>query len=135
MRGNITRRGKSSWRLKFDLGRDPATGKRRYHVQTVHGRRQDAQKELTRLLSAAEIGTLVAPCKMTITEMLRGWLDATTELSPKTKERYRQLAEQQIIPHLGSIALQKLKPAQVQDWHGTILKSGGQNGAALSART
>ena len=30
MRGNITRRGKSSWRLKFDIDNDPMTGERRF---------------------------------------------------------------------------------------------------------
>jgi hypothetical protein len=35
MRGNITRRGKSSWRIKFDVGADPETGKRLIQYQTV----------------------------------------------------------------------------------------------------
>jgi integrase len=56
-------------------------------------------------------------------------------LAPKTLERYRQLAEQQIIPHLGGIALQKLRPAQVHDWLGVLLKGGGKGGRPLSART
>ena len=59
----------------------------------------------------------------------------TTDLSPKTLERYRQLAEQQIIPHLGHIILQKLRPAQVAEWHDTLLKSGGKGGRPLSRRT
>jgi integrase len=50
-------------------------------------------------------------------------------------ERYRQLGEQQIIPHLGAVLLQKLRPAHIQDWHATLLKSGGSGGRALSART
>jgi hypothetical protein len=53
---------------------------------------------------------------------------------PKTAERCRQLAEQQIIPHLGNTVLQRLKPKHVKDWHGTLLKSGGKNGKPLSAR-
>ena len=39
MRGNITRRGKSSWRLKFDVGTD-ASGKRIIQYETVHGTRR-----------------------------------------------------------------------------------------------
>jgi integrase len=31
--------------------------------------------------------------------------------------------------------LQKLRPAQVYAWHATLLKAGGKNGRALSART
>ena len=45
MRGSITRRGKNSWRLKFDVGVDSA-GKRQIRYVTVKGKRQDAQREL-----------------------------------------------------------------------------------------
>lgn len=135
MRGNITRRGKSSWRLKFDLDRDPVTGKRRTQFITVRGKRQDAQRELARLLTEASNGTLIDPSKITVAELICGWLDGAHGLSPKTLERYRQLVEQQIIPYLGRIELQKLRPAHVQDWHDKIMRGGGKNGRPLSART
>jgi integrase len=60
---------------------------------------------------------------------LREWLDADDGLSPKTLERYRQLAERQIIPDLGNVALQKLRAAQVANWHRALLTTG------LAART
>ena len=44
-------------------------------------------------------------------------------------ERYRELAEHQIIPHLGATKLQKLAPEHVQQWHGTLIREG------LSPRT
>jgi integrase len=50
-------------------------------------------------------------------------------------ERYRQLSEQQIVPHLGAIPLQKLRPAHVKQWHSIILKQGGEKERPLSART
>src|SRR5262249_549049 len=87
------------------------------------------------LLKAADDGQHVAPDKTTIADYLRGWLDADTDLAPKTIERYRQLAEQQIIPHLGGIILQNLRPARGGEWHGTLLNTGGRNGRALSAGT
>ena len=37
MRGHIQRRGENSWRLKFDLGRDPATGRRVTRYATFRG--------------------------------------------------------------------------------------------------
>ena len=46
MRGNITRRGKASWRLKFDLGTDPATGKRQTQFVTMRGTKKEAEAEL-----------------------------------------------------------------------------------------
>jgi integrase len=134
--GNITRRGAHSWRLKFEAGeRDPITGKRQTRYVTVRGTKKDAQRELIRLLAEVENGTAVDPSTLTVTEYIRGWLDCADHLAGKTRDRYRALAEQQIIPHLGSIALQKLRPRHVADWHATLLKSGGKDGAPLSART
>jgi integrase len=136
MTGNITRRGAHSWRLKFEAGeRDPATGKRRTRFVTVKGTKRDAQRELTRLLAEIDNGTSVDPSTMTVAEYVRGWLDGADHLGGKTRERYRALAEQQIIPHIGGVILQKLRPVHVADWHATILKSGGKDGAPLSART
>jgi integrase len=131
-RGNITRRGKNSWQIKFD---DPCDGKRRQRYATVRGTRQDAQKELTRLLGLVDAGTLPPPSKMTVKQCITAWLDGAHGLAPKTAERYWQLAEQQIYPHLGDTALLKLKPKMVQDWHGALLKSGGKDGKPLSAQT
>lgn len=134
--GNITRRGKNSWRLKFEAGeRDPVTGKRRTRFITVRGAKKAAQAELVRLLAEIDNGTAIEPSKITLAEYLRAWLDNATHLSPKTIERYRELAECQIIPHLGGIVLQKLRPQQVADWHATLLRSGGKAGRPLAART
>jgi len=46
MRGNITKRGRESWRLKFELPREP-DGRRRYQVVTFRGKRRDAEKKLS----------------------------------------------------------------------------------------
>ena len=119
MRGNITRRGKSSWQLKFDVG--TIDGKRRTRYATVRGSRQDAQRELTRLLKAADDGTLTDPSKVTVGEYVRRWIAGAQGRTPKTVERYGELCERQIVPHLGSIQLQKLRPEHVQQWHGTLL--------------
>src|SRR5215813_8048560 len=133
-RGNITKRGKNSWRIKFDVGTD-ASGKRLTRYVTVKGKRQDAQRELTRLLREADAGTLPEPSNMTVAEYLRGWLDGPNDLAPKTAERYRELAENQIIPHLGNKPMQRLKPAEIEQWHKTLVTSGAKNGGPLSART
>ena len=127
MRGNITRRGKLSWQIKFDV--PSLDGKRQQRYATVKGSRQDAQKELTRLLAAADQGALPDPPSSTLAEYLRAWLDGPLGLSPKTLERYRELSERQIILHLGATKLQKLKPEHLQQWHGVLLAGG------LSART
>lgn len=101
----------------------------------MRGTKKEAQAELIRLLAAGDNGTSVDPSKVTVAEYVRAWLDGAEALSGKTREQYRQLAEQQIIPHLGTTTLQKLRPAQIQDWHTKLQQAGGLGGRALSART
>jgi integrase len=101
----------------------------------VRGTKKTAQAELMRVLAEVENGTAVDPSRITLTEYLRRWLDGADGLSPKTAERYRQLVEQQIIPHLGTTLLQRLRPAQLQEWHAQLLRAGGSGGRHLSART
>jgi integrase len=134
MRGNITRRGKNSWRIKFDDGAD-ASGKRITRYITVKGKRQDAQRELTKLLGAADAGTLVEPSKVTVAEYLRQWLNGNHGLSPNSAARYWELADGQIIPHLGGRVMQQLRPGDVEAWHDILLKCGAKNGKPLSPRT
>ena len=122
MRGNITRRGKASWRLKFDI--DAGAGKRETRYATVRGPRQAAEKELTRLLSEFDKGMVVDSSAITVAVYIKEWLDRDHALSPKTLERYREVTERQITPHLGTVVLQKLKPHQIMDWHSALIKAG-----------
>jgi integrase len=120
--GGIDERGPGRWRLRWRVD-----GKR--CSKSFRGSIGDARRELRRLIKSADDGQHVAPDKTTIGDYLRGWLDADAGISPKTRERYRQLAKRQIVPLLGSVAVQKLRPAQVSDWHSALLKTG------LAART
>lgn len=133
--GSITRRGDRSWRLKFEAGPRDAAGKRATRYVTIRGLRKDAERELRRLLSEIDGGTYVNPARTSIAEWVRSWLASASGLSGKTRERYGQLAEQQIVPHLGTTVMQKLRPAHVAAWHETLLSSGGAAGRPLSART
>jgi integrase len=134
--GSIARRGAHSWRIKYEAGeRDVKTGKRATRWVTVNGTKKEAQKELTRLLSAIDSGISVDPSTLTVVEHLRAWLSRAGHLSGKTRERYGDFIEQQIVPHLGSLPLQKLRPAHIADWHDVLLRVGGKNRRPLSART
>jgi integrase len=133
--GSITKRGKNSWRIKIELSRDPETGERRYHLETVRGRHEDAKARLVEVHDEINKGKHIAPSALTVAEYVNSWLAAPVGISPKTLERYKQLAAQQIIPHLGQIPLQKLDTDDLQNWHGKLLASGGKGGRPLSAQT
>jgi len=126
MRGHIQRRGKKSWRLKFDVDRDPDTGKRLIHYVTVRGARADAEKELRKQLSRIDKGIIIEPTKTTVAEYLDTWLDdvAPDSVGPKALERYRGLARNQINPDLGAIQLQRLRPRDIKRWHRKLIDAG-----------
>ena len=113
----------------------PGDRQARHSLPSFKGSKREAQAKLTELLSEYARGVLVEASKTTVAEYLRAWLDGAHGLAGKTAERYRELAERQIVPHLGSIALQKLRPAHIADWHAKVLREGGEGGRALSART
>lgn len=139
MKGSMRKRGAWSWELKFDVGKDPVTGKRQIQYHSFRGTKREAQAKLSELLAAVGRGDYVEPSKLTVAEHVRARVDqwaAAGDVGARSAERYRQLVEHAIIPHLGTIALQKLRPFDVERWH-TALQIGGRRRRAggLNART
>ena len=134
MRGHLRRRGRNSWLLKFDAIRD-ATGKRTTRYVTIRGTRRTAEGELARLLKDLHEGVSIEPSRITVADCLRTWLEGPHGLSPKTHERYLQLSTDQVGRYLGNIPIQKLRPAEIQKWHATLMTEGGKGDKPLSART
>src|SRR5215468_12269003 len=108
-RGHIQSRSPGSYRLRYSLGHDPITGKRRIATTTVRGTRKDAERELTRLLRTADTGEHVDPNRMTVRRWLETWLDAVrSEISRKAYERYSEIVRCYLVPALGQFPLTKL---------------------------
>jgi integrase len=132
-RGSIQSRSPGSFRLRYDLGRDPVTGKRRIATTTVRGARKDAERELTRLLRTADTGEHVDPSRMTVGQWLDLWLDTIrAEISPKTHESYAEIVSCYLAPAFGSARLDKLAPSQIQKAYNSWTR---QDGKPLSPRT
>jgi integrase len=120
MRGNITRRGKASWRIKFDVGTDE-TGKRLINYQTVNGTRKQAETELAKRLNEFAEARYVAPTVETVETYARHWLEniAPASRATITVERYQSLLRAHIIPGLGSIELQRLDGSAIDRFYAT----------------
>ena len=124
--GHIRPQGEGSWQLKFDLGRDPVTGKRKSKFVTFRGNKRQAQAELTRLLAQRDAGSYVDPTKMTLAEYLHHWLPPVVErrIGKRTAARYRQIVERNITPRLGHVPLRKLTAAHIEAFEGELQKDG-----------
>jgi len=131
MRGHITKRGKDSYTIVLDLGRDPETGKRKQQWVSVKGTKKEVEKRLSELLHQLDTGTFMRPTKTTLAEYLERWLKdyVWPNLAPRTAEGYEHIMRHHLIPSLGSMVLAQLKPEHLQRYYSEKLSGG------LSAQT
>jgi Phage integrase, N-terminal SAM-like domain len=135
-RGSLRRRGAQTWELKYDVGTDPLTGRRRIRYASFKGSKRGAALELARLVAEHASGNSVDPNRTTVAEFLQRWLDwAGAHISRKTHERYCEVVRLYVTPHIGALPIQKLRPVHLVDLYATLQERGGSQGAALSPRS
>lgn len=123
--GGVRARRPGVYELKFDVGVNPISGKRRTRYKTVAGTRREAERELRRLLRQVDTGDFVEPNKVTVTGLLDRWIGQTKlQVAPKTLERYEQLIENNIKPVLGAKKLEQLRPFHIEGAWMTLLQEG-----------
>jgi integrase len=137
MSGHIQRRGKRSWRIKFDLGRDPTSGKRQTHYHTFRGTKKQAEAEAVRLMATANTGQYVEPNKITVREFVERWLRdwATPNVSNKTYTRYEQLLRKHVCGRLGERPIQKVTAAHLQGLYAALQRDGKGEKGGLEPRS
>lgn len=116
--GSIKERSPGRWLVTIELGRDPQTGARLRRRFTVVGSRKDALAERRHALSDRDEGALVPADKITLGEWLTSWLErhhSEGHLGPKAHDRYRVIVQRHLIPALGSLKLQDLRPDHIAD--------------------
>jgi len=138
MKGSIRQRTKGSWEICIDIGKNPATGKRLRHFESIKGRKADAQKRLAELLVSVEQGAYVKPTRFTVAQFLEEWLQSHVALncSPRTRVSYEMIIRRHIVPELGNIPLNQLEPRHLQTFYSRKKADARVNGKGpLSART
>jgi integrase len=125
MKGGIRKRG-DSYTIAISLGRNPVTGKYKYHYETVTGTREQAKKRRAELINQLDNGTFIKPSKLTIAEYLRRWLTdyARPNLSPKAFERYENIVQAYLTPTFGTIILTQLRPEHIQGYYTSMMSRG-----------
>src|SRR6476660_680522 len=64
---------------------------------------------------------LVETSALTVGAYLWQWLEGKHDLSPVTRERYADAIAKAIVPDLGALELQRLKPLPVKQWVAKML--------------
>src|SRR5207248_18386 len=97
--GHIRERSPGAFEIRYTLGTDPATGKRKLATATVRGSRKDAEKELRRLLRTLDTGEHVDPTRITLRQWLTTWLGTVRqEVAPSSHHRYSIIVQQHLVP-------------------------------------
>ncbi|HZR88413.1 MAG TPA: tyrosine-type recombinase/integrase [Bradyrhizobium sp.] len=135
MKGHIRERSPGHWAIILDLY--DAAGNRRRKWHSYKGTKRGAQKECARLITEMEDGEYVEPSNGTLAEFLERWLKhIKPNVSPRTHERYEQIAKKNIVPLLGAKPLSKLQPIEISEAYAKALESGRCDGkGGLSPRT
>ena len=135
--GHIRPRGPGAWELKYDLGRDPKTGRRITRYKTVRGKKADAQRELRNLLGAVDKG-VVRRCRQDDGRRLAEAVDrgSAAHRFAQDARALREIVDKHLVPALGAIQLAKLAPVHIQGFYSDALKSGRLDGkGGLSPQT
>jgi integrase len=136
MTGHIRRRGERSWELKYDVGSDPSTGRRKTRFVSFKGTKAEAQKELVRLVAAENSGQAVDPSRATVAEFLERWQRdwVAGNVGRKTAERWAELIRIHIVPNIGAKPIQKLRAVHLNELYARLLRS-EENESGLAPRT
>ena len=118
----ITRSGKKYeyWEARYTAGRDPGTGKQIQHSITGKTQKEVAQK-LKAATASIDMGTYIAPSKMTVAEWLDIWSrDYLGGVKPFTVVSYKGVIRNHIKPALGSVKLEALNAHTIQGFYNSL---------------
>ena len=124
MPGSMRERQPNVWELRVFLGRD-ANGKVRHGYQTFRGGKRAAERELSRLVTAAEDTPVPLPVveaprwnlRTTVNDAIQGWKDNGWEdLSPSTVRRYENMWMKHVHGSIGNERLTTLSPYDVEKY-------------------
>ena len=126
MRGS-KRKGRRAglWELRIDAGFDPLTGKRRQRSISFEGTSREADQKLAELTVESSNGRLQAG-SYTVAKVVEAGLEqaASEGLERTTIRGYRRVAENQILPALGSRRITKLTVEEIDAFYRALAKKG-----------
>ena len=134
MRGHVHRRG-ATWTYVVDVGRDPATGRRRQQTKGGFRTKKDAERALGETMRSLDEGTHVARDPQTLGEWIERWLETMVpKVRASTLRDYRN-GLQRVSDRLGSVQLQALRPLDLEELYADLLREGKRYGGGLAPKT
>lgn len=135
---SIQKRGENSWRLTVNAGKD-IRGRYIRHCKTVRCKtKKEAEIELAKFQIEVEAGAYISPEKFAFHAFIDEWKEkyAVKELETKTLSIYLRILEKRILPVIGHLRLDQIKPMHIVSLLSDLAKDGnrqdGKEGALSS---
>ena len=133
MKGCLEYRGKGKdgvdrWRLVVTLGRD-SEGTIIQEKRKFAGQKSDADTALAAFLTEVRGVDYVRPQALTVETFLNQWLVdyAKDRVAGTTYQRYKQLIDINVIPHIGSLKVQEARAIHFEKLYKKLMKDGGRS--------
>jgi integrase len=135
MKGHIRERSPGHWAIVIDV--PSQDGKRKQRWYSFKGTQRQAEDECARRITESKNGTAVEPSRMTVAAFLEQWLEHMQgQVSPRSHERYAEIARKNLVPLLGGLKLKGLQSVNISQAYAKALTSGRRDGSGgLSPRT
>src|SRR5438128_1897735 len=136
MRGHVAKK-RNRYYIVVDVGRDPATGRRRQKWHGSWATEREAEAALPGILGPLHDGSYVEPDRASVRGFLVDeWLPAVRPtLRASTHKLYETLISAYVVPRIGEVRLQKLSPGQLNRLYAELLEHGARDGRPLGAET
>lgn len=126
MAGWVEKRGKNKWRLNVPGGVDQ-NGKRVIHRKVVEATsKREAEKLLDVFSAEVQKGRYIEPSKYTFKVFVEKWIRdyGETNLEPKTLFRYKEILYSRVIPAMGHLRLDQIKPFHLIEFYKNLQEDG-----------
>lgn len=119
MAGSIEWRG-NSCRLVY------MKDKKKYKKTIKPASPKAAEKELAKFIAEIEGNNFIEPSKVIFEAFIKRWLTeyAERDLAPKTVHRYKQILDSRVIPALGHLKLEQIRPLHLQEFYNNLTEDG-----------
>jgi integrase len=131
--GARTKGSEPRYRVRLDAEPDPKIGKRR-QVWSTHDTLTEARAHVAAHRADRKRGVLVVVSKLTVAQLLDGWLLSARHLKPSTRHGY-QVHLKPVRDRLGTIEVQRLTKASVDELVEHMLRTGGRKGEGRAPST
>ena len=134
LRDGVMKRGRA-WSYVIGV-KDPDTGVSRPRWVGGFATEEEAKAARDEARVKARRGEYIDRNQITVTEYLDEWIDShSMEIKPRTLLDYRACIRLYIVPRIGHMPIQAVRPSTITKLYRDLLAGGGRNGKPLAITT